>query len=183
MQGLMQRRNLLISSILEHAARHHGAGEVVSRRDDGSLSRTTYAALARRARKTAMVLRGLGVAPGDRVGTLAMNSDRHFELYYGISGLGAVCNTINPRLVPDDIAYIIGHAEDGLVFADPTFLPILQRPTPTRVSSNSSTRTRFRCWIRDSQWSRSFGNHWTFTICTIARNGETRFCTCWSKWA
>jgi acyl-CoA synthetase (AMP-forming)/AMP-acid ligase II len=130
MQGLMQRRDLLISSILEHAARHHGAGEVVSRREDGSLSRTNYAALFGRARKLATVLRALGVGPGDRVGTLAMNSDRHFELYYGISGIGAVCNTINPRLAPDDIAYIIGHAGDGIVFADPVFLPILQAIAP-----------------------------------------------------
>ena len=98
MQGLMQHRPLLLSSILEHAARHHGDGEVVSRRADGALSRTTYAALARRARKLAQALRDLGVQPGDRVGTIAMNSDRHLELYYAISGIGAVCNTINPRL-------------------------------------------------------------------------------------
>ncbi len=130
MQGLMQRRDLLISSILEHAARHHGAGEVVSRREDGNLSRTNYAALAARARKTAMLLRSLGVTAGDRVGTLGMNSDRHFELYYGISGIGAVCNTINPRLAPDDIAYIISHAGDEIVFADPAFLPILQAIAP-----------------------------------------------------
>ena len=130
MQGLMQRRELLISSILEHAARHHGRGEVVSRREDGTLSRTSYAAVARRARKLAAVLRGLGVHPGDRVGTLAMNSDRHLELYYGISGIGAVCNTINPRLSPDDIAYIVGHAEDGLLFTDPCFLPIVQAVAP-----------------------------------------------------
>jgi acyl-CoA synthetase (AMP-forming)/AMP-acid ligase II len=130
MQGLMQRRELLISSILDHAARHHENAEVVSRREDGTLSRTTYAALARRARKLAMVLRGLGVQPGDRVGTLAMNSDRHFELYYGISGIGAVCNTINPRLAPDDIAYIIRHAEDGLLFTDPAFLPIVEAIAP-----------------------------------------------------
>jgi acyl-CoA synthetase (AMP-forming)/AMP-acid ligase II len=130
MQGLMQRRELLISSILEHAARHHGRGEVVSRREDGTLSRTTYAAVARRARKLAAVLRGLGVHSGDRVGTLAMNSDRHLELYYGISGIGAVCNTVNPRLSPGDIAYIVSHAEDGLLFADPCFLPIVQAVAP-----------------------------------------------------
>ncbi|HMH65830.1 MAG TPA: AMP-binding protein, partial [Rhizomicrobium sp.] len=96
----MQRRDLLISSILDHAARHHGNGEVVSRREDGTLCRSTYAQLSRRARRLAAALRGLGVCAGDRVGTLAMNSDRHLELYYGISGIGAVCNTINPRLAP-----------------------------------------------------------------------------------
>jgi len=130
MQGLMQRRELLISSILDHAARHHGQAEIVSRRDDGTLSRTTYAALSRRARRLAAVLRQLGVRMGDRVGTLAMNSDRHFELYYGISGIGAVCNTVNPRLAPDDIAYIIRHAEDGLLFTDPAFLPIVEAIAP-----------------------------------------------------
>src|SRR6201999_2542333 len=125
MQGLMQRDELLISSVLEHAARHHGDGELVSRRLDGSLARTSYAALAPRARKLASVLCALGVEPGDRVGTLAMNSDRHMELYYGISGSGAVCNTINPRLSHDDVAYIADHAGDGVIFCDPQFLPII----------------------------------------------------------
>ncbi|HWU55279.1 MAG TPA: long-chain fatty acid--CoA ligase, partial [Rhizomicrobium sp.] len=121
---------LLISSVLEHAARHHGDGELVSRRADGSLSRTNYAALGVRARKLASVLRDLGVEAGDRVGTLAMNSDRHMELYYAISGMGAVCNTINPRLSLDDIAYIVGHAEDGVIFCDPQFLPIIAAIAP-----------------------------------------------------
>jgi len=125
MQGLMQQHQLLISSIITHAARHHGDGEVVSRRADGSLARTTYRALEERARRLVSVLGTLGVKPGDRVGTLAMNSDRHMELYYAISGMGAVCNTINPRLLPDDIAYIIEHAEDGVIFCDPQFLPIM----------------------------------------------------------
>jgi len=125
MHGLMQRHELLISSILEHAARHHGDGEIVSRRPDGALARTTYAALGQRSRQLVSVLRGLNVAPGDRVGTLAMNSDRHLELYYGISGSGAVCNTINPRLSHDDIAYIADHAGDAVIFCDPFFLPIL----------------------------------------------------------
>jgi acyl-CoA synthetase (AMP-forming)/AMP-acid ligase II len=130
MYGLMQRHELLISSILEHAARHHGDAELVSRRADGSLARTNYAALAVRARKLASVLRDLGVGPGDRVGTLAMNSDRHMELYYAISGTGSVCNTINPRLSPDDIAYIMDHAEDGVIFCDPQFLPIIAAVAP-----------------------------------------------------
>jgi fatty-acyl-CoA synthase len=121
----MQRHELLISSIIAHAARHHGDGEIVSRRTDGSLARTTYRAVEERARRLAAVLAALGVKPGDRVGTLAMNSDRHMELYYGISGMGAVCNTINPRLLPDDIAYILDHAEDSVLFCDPQFLPIV----------------------------------------------------------
>lgn len=125
MLGLMQRREMLISSLIVHAARHHGEAEVISRREDGGIARTTYAALEQRARRLSGVLRDLGVKPGDRVATLAMNSDRHLELYYAISGMGAVCHTINPRLSHDDIAYIVGHAEDGLIFVDPGFLPIV----------------------------------------------------------
>ena len=130
MHGLMQRHELLISSVLEHAARHHGDGEVVSRRANGALERTTYAALGLRARKLASVLRGLGLQPGDRVATLGMNSDRHLELYYAISGSGMVCNTINPRLSPDDIAYIADHAGDAVIFCDPQFLPIIAAIAP-----------------------------------------------------
>jgi fatty-acyl-CoA synthase len=130
MQGLMQQHELLISSIIAHAARHHGDGEIVSRRADGSLARTTYRAIEERARRLAAALATLGVQFGDRVGTLAMNSDRHLELYYGISGMGAVCNTINPRLAPDDIAYILDHAEDGVLFCDPQFLPIVEGVAP-----------------------------------------------------
>jgi fatty-acyl-CoA synthase len=124
MLGLMQRRELLISSIIVHAARHHGAGEVVSRRENGALVRTTYAAVEQRARLLMGLLGEMGVKFGDRVATLAMNSDRHLELYYAISGMGAVCHTINPRLSVEDIGYIIGHAEDGLLFVDPCFLPL-----------------------------------------------------------
>ena len=129
MQGLMQQRGLLTSSILRM---HRGAMAAArsSRRDDGSIARTTYAALAVRARKLARVLLGLGVKPGDRVATLAMNSDRHVELYFAISGIGAICNTINPRLAHDDIAYIAGHAGDGIIFADPGFVPIVAAIAP-----------------------------------------------------
>jgi fatty-acyl-CoA synthase len=130
MQGLMQRRELLISSIVAHAARHHAEGEIVSRREDGRIVRTTYAALERRSRRLTGVLRVLGVASGDRVATLAMNGDRHLELYYAISGMGAVCHTLNPRLSPDDIAYIAAHAEDGLIFVDPCFLPVIEAIAP-----------------------------------------------------
>jgi 3-(methylthio)propionyl---CoA ligase len=126
MLGLMQRRELLISSIIAHAARHHGEAEVVSRRENGALARTTYARIEHRARKLMGVLRDLGVTMGERVATLAMNSDRHLELYYAISGMGAVCHTINPRLSVDDIAYILGHADDGVLFVDPGFLPLAE---------------------------------------------------------
>jgi len=126
MLGLMQRRELLISSIIAHAARHHGDAEVVSRRENGAVVHTTYSSIEFRARKMMGVLRELGVRMGDRVATLAMNSDRHLELYYAISGMGAVCHTINPRLSVDDIAYILGHAEDAILFVDPGFLPLAE---------------------------------------------------------
>ena len=130
MLGLMQNRELMVSSLIVHAARHHGAAEVVSRREDGRIERTTYAALERRSRRLMGVLREIGVTPGDRVATLAMNSDRHLELYYAISGMGAVCHTVNPRLSHDDIAYIAAHAEDKLIFADPCFLGVVEAIAP-----------------------------------------------------
>jgi 3-(methylthio)propionyl---CoA ligase len=130
MLGLMQRRELLISSIIRHAARHHGEAEVVSRRDDGRIARTTYRTLERRARRLMGALRELGVKFGDRVATLAMNSDRHLELYYAISGMGAVCHTINPRLSPGDIAYILGHAENHVLFLDACFAPLAAAIAP-----------------------------------------------------
>ena len=125
MLGLMQNQPLLVSSILRYAARHHGTSEVVSVLDN-AIHRTNYAETERRARRLARVLQALGVQFGDRVGTLAWNTHRHFELFYAVSGSGAVCHTINPRLHPDDIAYIITHAEDAVLFADPSFVGLLE---------------------------------------------------------
>ena len=133
MLGLMQSQPLLISTIIEHAARHHADAEIVSRTIeggtgvDGGMHRCTYAVANRRAKKLANALTRQGVKLGDRVGTLAWNGYRHFELYYGISGLGAVMHTINPRLFPEQIAWIANHAEDSLLFFDLTFLPIVER--------------------------------------------------------
>src|SRR5271157_5043702 len=97
MQGLMQDHPLMISAIIRHAARHHGGSEIVSRGVDGSMHRQDYVTLERRARRLARVLAGLGVRPEDRVATLAWNGFRHVELYYAISGMGAICHTVNPR--------------------------------------------------------------------------------------
>ena len=127
MLGLMSERPLLISSILAHAARWHGDTEIVSRTPEGPIHRYTYAEAERRAKRLARALTRLGVKPGDRVGTLAWNSFRHFELYYGISGIGAVCHTINPRLFDEQIVYIINHAADRLLFVDLAFLPLVER--------------------------------------------------------
>ena len=121
MLGLMQHQPLLLSSVIAHAARHHGRGEVVSKLADGGLHRTTYAEVEQRARRLSRVLQGLGVQPGDRVATLAWNGYRHLELFYAVSGMGAVCHTVNPRLAPDDIAFIMADAADCVLFADADF--------------------------------------------------------------
>jgi len=121
MLGLMQPQPLLLSSIITHAARHHGGGEVVSKLTDGSLHRSTYAEVGRRARRLARVLLGLGVQPGDRVATLAWNGCRHLELFYAVCGMGAICHAVNPRLAPDDVALVMHDAGDCVLFADVDF--------------------------------------------------------------
>ncbi|EXS68635.1 MULTISPECIES: long-chain-fatty-acid--CoA ligase [unclassified Sphingobium] len=126
MLGQMMHSPLLVSSILRHAAAYHGDTEVVSRTVEGPIHRYTYAELSRRAQKLANALGRLGLENGDRVGTLAWNGYRHMELYYGVSGSGLVCHTINPRLFPEQISYIIAHAGDRILFSDLSFLPILE---------------------------------------------------------
>jgi 3-(methylthio)propionyl---CoA ligase len=124
--GLMMERPLLVSGILEHAARYHADGAILTRTVEGPYAQITYGALARRAKRVANALRALGVKAGDRIGTLAWNTARHLELYYGISGIGAVCHTINPRLFRDQIAYIVRHAQDRVLFVDLTFVPLVE---------------------------------------------------------
>src|SRR5437879_3037468 len=127
MRGLMSERPLLISGILQHAANFHADTEIVSRLVDGSIHRYTYAEAERRSRQLAQALLRLGIEPGDRVGTMAWNTFRHFELYYAISGIGAVCHTINPRLFPEQIVYIVNHAQDRLLFVDTSFIPLIEK--------------------------------------------------------
>jgi fatty-acyl-CoA synthase len=126
MLGLMQDQPLAISSLIEFAARNHRDTEIVSRRVEGDLHRTTYGQVAARARRAAQALDRLGLAFSDRVGTLAWNGYRHLELYYGVSGSGRVIHTINPRLAPDQVAWIANHAEDKVLCFDMTFLPIIK---------------------------------------------------------
>jgi acyl-CoA synthetase (AMP-forming)/AMP-acid ligase II len=126
MLGLMQDQPLMISSLLEFAARHHRDAEIVSRRVEGDLHRYTYAAAAARARRVANALDRLGLAFSDRVGTLAWNGYRHFELYFGVSGSGRVVHTINPRLAPEQVAWIANHAEDQVLCFDMSFLPVIK---------------------------------------------------------
>ncbi|WP_020649477.1 3-(methylthio)propionyl-CoA ligase [Solimonas variicoloris] len=129
--GQMMDQPLLVSALLAHAERYHADTEIVSRTiEDGSLHRYTYADAARRARRLAKALARLGVRPGERVATLAWNGYRHFELYYAISGSGAVLHTVNPRLFPEQIAWIINDAEDGVVFFDLTFAPLIEKLAP-----------------------------------------------------
>jgi 3-(methylthio)propionyl---CoA ligase len=130
MRGLMSERPLLISTLIQHAARYHGDTEIVSHLVDRSIHRYTYAAAERRSRRLAQALRRLGIGPGDRVGTLAWNTYRHFELYYGVSGIGAVCHTINPRLFDEQITYIVNHARDRLLFLDSNVVPLVERLRP-----------------------------------------------------
>jgi acyl-CoA synthetase (AMP-forming)/AMP-acid ligase II len=126
MNGLMMQQTLLISTLLTHAERHHGEQEIVSRRVEGDIHRTTYRELAGRARRVANALAQRGVEFGDRVATMAWNGYRHMELYYGVSGSGAVLHTLNPRLHPDQVVWIADHAEDQVLFFDLTFLPIVE---------------------------------------------------------
>jgi fatty-acyl-CoA synthase len=126
MLGLMQNQPLLISSLITHAERHHGDAQIVSRRVEGDIHRYTYRDASARSRQVAKALDAMKLAFGDRVATLAWNGYRHFELYFGVSGSGRVLHTINPRLHPDQIAWIANHAEDQVLCFDLSFLPLVQ---------------------------------------------------------
>jgi acyl-CoA synthetase (AMP-forming)/AMP-acid ligase II len=130
MFGLMQQRPLLISSLIEYAATWHGDREIVSRDPEGRFHRTDYSQVAARAKRVANALDALGVGHGDRVATLAWNSYRHLEVYYGITSSGRVLHTVNPRLFPEQLQYIMRHAEDGFVFFDPIFAPLVEQLAP-----------------------------------------------------
>jgi fatty-acyl-CoA synthase len=127
MLGLMQQQPLMISSLLQFAARHHGDAEIVSNTVEGGRHRYTYRDAERRARRLPRALDGLGIRQGDRVGTLAWNGYRHLELYFAVPGMGAVLHTVNPRLFEDQILYIVDDAEDQVLFVDITFLPLVEK--------------------------------------------------------
>ncbi len=130
MQSNMMEQPLLVSSILRHAESTHPQTEIISRRcepgADGPIHRCSLADAAERARKVARVLEKRGIAKSDRLATLAWNNYRHFELYFGVAGMGAVLHTINPRLFPEQLVYIINHAKDRWIFVDLTFVPLLE---------------------------------------------------------
>ncbi|MBL8543087.1 MAG: long-chain fatty acid--CoA ligase [Hyphomonadaceae bacterium] len=128
--GLMQQTPLQVIDILKFAARAHGGVEVVSRLVDEPIVRSTYAGELRRTERAAKALQRLGVRAGDRVATLAWNTLRHFELFYAVPGLGAILNTVNPRLFDEQITYILNHAEAGVLFFDKSFLALVERLAP-----------------------------------------------------
>src|ERR1700742_5290456 len=126
MLGLMQNWPLTVDRLLAHANDWHGHREIVSRSVEGPMVRTTYSAIYDRARRVSNALLALGVKPGDRIATLAWNTGRHMEAWYGIMGIGAVCHTLNPRLFVEHLAWIIDHAVDRIIFVDLPFVPLLE---------------------------------------------------------
>lgn len=130
MLGLMQDWPLTVDKIIDHAKNWHGDREVVTRSVEGPITRTTYGQIHDRAKRVSNALKDWGVKPGDRVATLAWNNDRHIETWYGVMGIGAVCHTLNPRLFPEQLVYIINHAEDRIIFVDLTFVPLLEAILP-----------------------------------------------------
>jgi fatty-acyl-CoA synthase len=130
MLGLMQDWPLLCHAVIDHAARHHAGRDVISRSVEGPLHATDYATIRARSLRLAQRLAKDGVRQGDRIATMAWNTWRHLEAWYGITGAGAVYHTLNPRLFPDQIAWILNHAESRMMFADLTFLPLLEKLAP-----------------------------------------------------
>ena len=125
MTGKMMYQELTVNSLIDHAARFHGGTEVVSVETTGEVSRSNWAGVAEHARRLASALDRLGVSPGARVGTIAWNNRRHLEIYFGVAGGGRVTHTINPRLTPEQVAYIANHAGDEVIMFDATFLPLV----------------------------------------------------------
>jgi len=130
MIGAMQAPPLRVTDLIDHAAREHGPREIVTRWADGTTSRSTWAEVARDARRFAAALVDLGLARGDRVATLAMNHGHHLAAWYGAAGMGGVLHTVNPRLFHEQLAYIINHAGDRVLLYDAMFAPIVEKLKP-----------------------------------------------------
>lgn len=130
MRGMMMDRPLRVADILTYSEEMHAAAEVVSSTVEDGIHRESYAEMAVRSRKLAKALQAMGLGTGDRVATLAWNGFRHMELYFGIPGVGAVCHTLNPRLSPEQLTYIVGHAGDRVLFLDLTFVPLAEKLQP-----------------------------------------------------
>src|SRR4051794_8141895 len=147
--GAMQDFPLRIMRILDHAEREHGTREIVAARADGTVVRTNWTRLTQDARRTGQALERLGVRPGDRVATLAMNHDRHLATWFGVVGAGAILHTVNPRLFDDQLIYIITHAEDRVLLYDSSFEPLVERLKPQlpTVEHYVSFDTDFDSWL------------------------------------
>src|ERR1043166_2717425 len=128
--GAMQDWSMRLPHLIDHAAREHGGREIVSRWADGRETRTDWAGVRREALRLTQALRALGIAPGERVATLAMNHSRHLAAWYGVVGAGAVLHTINPRLFDAQLDYIANHAEDRVLLYDAAFAPLVERMKP-----------------------------------------------------
>lgn len=126
MRGRMMETPLLISSLIEHAGAVHGDQEIISRTVEGPIHRSDWATIRTRSKQLANRLADFGIQEGDRLGTLAWNTHRHLEIYFGVSGMGAVCHTLNPRLHPSQLVYIVTHAADRILFVDLTFVPLVE---------------------------------------------------------
>src|SRR5262245_45543034 len=153
MFGLMQDAQLTLDTFLDHAARWHGDREIVGRKlDDGALERITYAGLRDRAKQVSNALKAMGIGPGDRVATMCWNSNRHLEAWFGVIGVGSVLHTVNPRLFDEQIAYIINHAADRILLADPVCAPTIERirdrcPTLERIIYLTDAPGEYEDWI------------------------------------
>jgi fatty-acyl-CoA synthase len=130
MLGKMMRESLLVSSLIAHAARYHAGTEIVSVQTTGGVEKTTWAQVECHARRLSSALTKLGIQPGERCATIAWNNRRHLEIYFGVSGAGMVCHTLNPRLSLEALTYIVNHAEDRVLFVDRTFLPLMAKLRP-----------------------------------------------------
>ena len=139
LRGLNMDRQLLVSSLIDYAGRNHSATVVVACDSSGRVQRTNWTQVHSRARQGAGALKAGGIEQGDRVATIAWNDHRHLEVYYGITGIGSVLHTVNPRLREQQIAWIVNHAEDQIVFVDPDFLPIAEK-----IASETAS---VRCWV------------------------------------
>lgn len=172
MLGLMQDYPLLVQTILDHAALNHGERQVVTRTIEGPIRRTNYANIRLRALRVAKALEKEGVVMGDRIATMAWNTDQHVEAWYGIMGMGAICHTINPRLFAEQLIYIINHAEDKIMFVDLTFVPLLEALSSKLPSikkyivftdqahmpeTNLPNAQAYETWLAASDWDYEWG--------------------------
>ena len=188
MQGLMQDWQMTVDKVLDHAAHNHGSREIVTRSvETGEFQRTNYRTLRQRAKQVSSALLDEGIKLGDRVATLAWNTSRHMEAWFGTMGIGAVLHTVNPRLHPDQIAWIANHAEDRILIFDTTFLPLVEAAKsqletvekfiimcdPEHMPENSLGAVNFELWIDGRSTDVEWGNFDEQTACGLCYTSGT----------